>query len=373
MDARTIPGSKSPGTGHDAVKDRNTLGAVAAPAQAGYSLPEPQKNYGSNDAQGTMLDPPQATMPPLLALRAFEAAARHESFVAAAAELHVSAGAIAQQIRKLEDWLGHKLFRRLAQRVVLTEAARLALPELSTAFAALRLAAARLADSRPADGTAQAIRLAALPAIAQCWLAPRLARLRRDLPALEISLTAMDQPPDLTRQNFDAAILWAAGDSGGGSGGDHPDLDARLLARDAIAPVCSPAVSAGLKTQADLARATLLHDSVWRDDWRGWLDAAGLRAIDPYRGPAYSLYSLVLQAALDGAGVALGHYPLVAPALAAGRLVAPFGTWRPSPGAIRLHLPRRHAPAIAELAQWLARDAAADQPIPPPTPLPTAG
>jgi len=340
---------------------------VAVAAQAAYSPPEPQKIYGSKSydshvARATMLDPPKAAMPPLLALRAFEAAARHESFVAAAAELHVSAGAIAQQIRKLEEWLGHQLFRRLAQGVVLTAEARLALPELSAAFAAMRLAAARLAGSRPADGAApQAIRLAALPAIAQCWLAPRLARLKRDLPALEISLTAMEQPPDLARENFDAAIFY--------SGGDHPDLETRLIARDAVAPVCSPAVAADLQAPADLARATLLHDSVWRDDWRSWLAAAGLPTIDPYRGPAYSLYSLVLQAALDGGGVAVGHYPLVAPALATGRLVAPFLPWRPSARAIHLLLPRRQAPVIAEFAQWLARDAASDSPIP----LTTAG
>ena len=323
---------------------------MAATAQAGYSPPEPEKNYVSSYAWRQMLDPPRPGLPPLLALRAFEAAARHESFVAAAAELHVSAGAIAQQIRKLEAWVGHPLFRRMAQGVILTEEARLALPALGDAFAVLGSAAARLAGNaeRPQ------IRLAALPAIAQCWIAPRLARLKRDFPALDLSLTAMEQPPDLAREPFDAALFY--------SNGDHSGVETRLLARDATAPVCSPALLAGpppVQAPADLARVTLLHDSVWREDWRRWLVAAGLHgAVDPYRGPAYSLYSLVLQAALDGAGIAIGHYPLVASALADGRLVAPFCFWTESARSIWLLLPRRPAPLVTALADWLERDAA---------------
>lgn len=298
-----------------------------------------------------MLDPPRPGLPPLNALRAFEVAARRESFVAAAAELGVSPGAVAQQIRKLEDWVGHRLFRRLAQGIVLTAEARAALPALSEAFAVLRAAAFRLAA---AGSATQPLRLAALPAIAQCWLAPRLAALKRDFPTIELSLTALETAPDLAREPYDAALFYAAG--------APADLDARLLARDAIAPVCSPALLAGpeaLRAPGDLARVSLLHDSVWRDDWRQWLGAAGFRAaIDPSKGPSYSLYSLVLQAALDGTGVAIGHYPLVAAALAAGSLVAPFGFWVETASSLWLLLPRAPAPLAVALADWLVRDAA---------------
>ncbi|MBX9911302.1 MAG: LysR family transcriptional regulator [Beijerinckiaceae bacterium] len=250
--------------------------------------------------------PPRLRLPPLNALRAFEAAARHESFAKAADELAVTPGAVTQQIRQLEAWLGFALFRRLPQGVTLTDAARAALPRLSRGFEALGDGVEAL---RAGHG-GRALTIAALPCLAQLWLSPRLSGLRAAFPELQVSVSAMEQPPDPRREPYDLALFYEACD------GDGQDL---------IQPVCAPALAARLAAPGDLAGQTLLHDAVWRQDWRRWLGFAGAPAtVDPARGPAFSLYSLALDAALSGSGVLMGRRSLISTHLADGRLVAPF-------------------------------------------------
>lgn len=258
---------------------------------------------------------PPPRMPSLNALRAFEAAARHESFALAADELSVTAGAVAQQVKSLEAWLDVALFERLTHGVRLTDEARSALPALSDAFDSLGDA---VADLRAAVQTPH-LRIAALPSIAQLWLQPRLNALNAIYPEHVISVSALEEPPDFRREPFDLALFFASSPQAGAV--------SHVLTGDALTPVCSPALLVGddpLAIPEDIAKHTLLHDAMWNTDWEQWLDAAGVSGEFNTSGPTFSLYSLAVQAAVDGAGLLIGHEALVRDHLADGRLVAPF-------------------------------------------------
>ena len=260
--------------------------------------------------------PPRPRLPSLNGLRAFEAAARLESFAKAADELGVTPGAITQQVRQFEAWLGFTVFRRLPQGVALTEAAREALPRLTRGFDMLGQGVQALREAEPSRPLA----IAALPCIAQLWLSPRLPALQQAFPGLQISVSAMEEAPDLRREPYDVTLFYGPSS-----------------ATDAILPVCVPMLASRLAGIGDLKRETLLHDAVWRHDWARWLSFAAPDAgVDAARGPAFSLYSLALDAALAGAGVLMGRLSLVAPLLETGRLVAPFPEAMPTPDALAI-------------------------------------
>ncbi len=291
--------------------------------------------------------PPRPRLPPLTALRAFEAAARLESFAKAAEEIGVTAGAITQQIRQLETGLGFPLFRRLPQGVALTDAAREALPRLTRGFDMLGQAVQALREAQPHRPLA----IAALPCIAQLWLSPRLGRLQQAFPELQVSVAAMEEPPDPRRDPYDLSLFYRD---------TVAEPAAIQIGPDAILPVCTPAVAGRLASPADLARQTLLHDAVWRGDWARWLGFAAPEVkVDSGRGPAFSLYALALDAALSGSGVLMGRMSLVAPLLAAGRLAAPFRQAMPTPDRLTLS-PATSSGAHArrvEIMEWLAASA----------------
>jgi LysR family transcriptional regulator, glycine cleavage system transcriptional activator len=202
-------------------------------------------------------------LPPLKALRVFEAAARLGGFAAAAQELNVTPGAVAQQVHKLEEWLGCELFERTAQGVHVPEHGRRVALRIAQALDELAASARALRQL----GGPPPLHLAASPAVAQLWLRPRLARLKNALGGAQISVTAIEAPPDLEREMFDAAVFFL-------NDGDTPHgATAMPLADDVITPVCMPTLAATLATHDDLAHATLLHDSMWRADWRRWLDS----------------------------------------------------------------------------------------------------
>jgi LysR family glycine cleavage system transcriptional activator len=288
-------------------------------------------------------------MPSLKSLRAFEAAARHESFLRAADELGVTAGAIAQQVRHLEDWLGRPLFQRHAHGIRLTREAAFVLDRLSEAFDMLGSAVQLMRTvSLPKE-----VRIAALPSVAQLWLAPRLPRLKREFSDLEVSISALEEPPNFTRDLFDLAIFYT----------DRVPENARAvtLSEDALFPVCSPRLLEGeapLASPADLIHHTLLHDNSWKDDWARWLSKAGVRNVPATRGPAFSLFSLALQTAIDGGGVLIGRQTLVQDALMEGRLVAPFELRLSAADRLTLLIPEeRELPTRqAELVEWLRRE-----------------
>jgi LysR family transcriptional regulator, glycine cleavage system transcriptional activator len=283
------------------------------------------------------VNPPRPPLPPLKALRVFEAAARLGGFAAAAQELNVTPGAVAQQVQKLEEWLGVELFRRTAQGVHVPEQGRRvalqiaqALDELAAAARALR----QLGGPRP-------LHLAASPAVAQLWLRPRLARLKSTLGGAQISVTAIESPPDLEREMFDAAIFFLS------DGEVLHGATVTPIEEDILTPVCAPTVAARLATPDDLAGQTLLHDSMWRADWSRWLASVQGPIGLAEAGPVYSLYSMGVDAALASEGVLMGHLPLIRPLLDQGRLVAPFSQSLSLNRSLSLLLP-----AHAETADW---------------------
>ncbi len=199
----------------------------------------------------------------------------------------------------------------MSQGVRLTDLGRSVADEFSQAFDRLGEAVIKL---RASAGLTQ-IRIAVLPSIAQLWLSHRLPLARSRLPQVTISITAMDTPPNLLREPFDLAIFFAAP-------GTWPH--AIEVCGDAIYPVCAPALAPRLRRPEDLAGHPLLHDTLLRDDWPRWLaEAAPAMRIDA-SGPSFSLYSLALQEAQNGAGILMGHEPLVRASLDDGSLVAPF-------------------------------------------------
>ncbi len=253
------------------------------------------------------VDPPRPKPPPLTALRAFEAAARLGGFSRAAEELAVTAGAVSQQVRALEDWAGAKLFERQAQGVVLTASGARILPMLSDSFDQLGRATQMLQDEAGLH-----MRIAALPAVAQLWLAPRLTDLRKSDPRREISVTALERPPNLLREPFSFSLFLM------------PEGQGVKLTADILMPVCAPGLAAALHSPEDLMQVPWLIDTSWRSDWRVWLEGVGLTPPLRPQGAQFSLYAIAVQEAIAGAGVLMAHLPLVQPWLDNGTLVAPF-------------------------------------------------
>ena len=249
--------------------------------------------------------PPPLTRLPLNALRAFEAAARTGAFTLAAAELGVTPGAVTAHVKALEDRLGAHLFERKARGVRLTALGLAAVEELTGAFDALAGAESRLRGL----ALPQEVHIATLPAIAQLWLSPRLPALRAAAPEISVSITALEAPPNLKRSLHDLSLFPA--ETGG-----------RLVAGDELFPVCAPGLAARLTRVEDLGSVPCLSDTAWDRDWEVWLEAVGVKVA--VRGPVFSLYALAVEEAVNGAGVLMGHGPLVAGHLARGALVAPF-------------------------------------------------
>jgi LysR family glycine cleavage system transcriptional activator len=279
-------------------------------------------------------------MPPLNALRAFEAAARHESFVKAAIELGVTPAAVSHQIKALEEWLGAALFARHAQGVHLTDAAKSAMPTFVKAFDALGLAVQELRVVAP---RAQ-VSIAALPSVAQLWLAPKLPALRNAFPKARPSIYALEEPPDFRREPFDLGFFFMR-EAGRGS-------RSFKLCDDWIFPVCTPKIASTLRSRADLALHPLLWDTSWADDWDRWLSVAGVTDVPINEGPAFSLYSLAVQAALDGAGILMAHETLVLAFIKSGALIAPFPLRVETGLRLELLAPDRPPAQTARLINW---------------------
>lgn len=259
-------------------------------------------------------------MPPLNALRAFEAAARLLSFTKAADELNVTPGAISQQIRQLEDFYGMPLFRRTTRTLVITEAAQAVMPLVREAFDKLHQANERL--TRQSDDAT--LTISTSPSMGQRWLLPRLETFRARHPDIDIRIDATDKLADFTRDGIDMAIRYGRG--------VYPGLVAEALFDEVAIPVCSPVLFQGehpLCQPEDLKYHTLIHLD-WKTEagaaptWRMWLEAASVKDVDPTRGLSFSSDGLAIQAAIDGLGVTLTTPALVSRDLESGNLVQPF-------------------------------------------------
>lgn len=288
-------------------------------------------------------------MPSLNALRAFEAAARHLSFKEAARELFVTPGAVSQQIKRLEDELGVRLFHRMTRGIVLTEAGQAYFPAVRQAFQKIMEASDSLAPGRHA----QVLSVSLYPSLAVKWLVPRLGRFSQRHPDIEVRIFTSPHLVDFARENMDMAIRQGFG--------HYPGLRTDVLVRDDLIPVCSPRLlqlGEPLRRPDDLARFTLLHDDL-RSDWPAWLKAVGATAVDASRGPSFSDDGLVLQAAIEGQGVAISQRLLIADDIAAGRLVRPFATVLRSSETSYVVCPKATAdvPKIVAFRSWLLAEA----------------
>ncbi|UFX45530.1 transcriptional regulator GcvA [Bradyrhizobium sp. 41S5] len=261
---------------------------------------------------------PRRSLPPLNAVRAFEAAARLGSFKEAAAELSVTHGAVSQQIRLLEEWLGAPaLFRRSVRRVVLTPAGAALLAEFAPALDRIS-AAVQQHRERRGDAAVAVLRVNALATFSLRWLLPRMSRFRAEHPDIEVRLSTSNDPVDALPESFDVVIR-------GGPDTFH-GFSSRFLVSERRLPVCSPSLLERLPLHeiADLSRHTLLHVTSMPRLWRDWLAEAGHSALEPAAALTFDHFYLTIQAALDGLGVAMGPTALISDDLAAGRLVTPF-------------------------------------------------
>jgi LysR family glycine cleavage system transcriptional activator len=284
-------------------------------------------------------------LPPLNALKAFEAAARHLSFTTAAAELHVTHGAVSRQVASLEEDLKLVLFVRGTRGLKLTEEGAQLARGVGAAFDTLRSAVAQVRQ----DGPASALRVSVPPTLAMWWLIPRMSALHHAHPRLSIDLTTSTEPVDFTGGAYDAAIRRIRQVPKGMVA--QRFLDARPV------PVCSPGYHKRLRLRGpgDLARATLIVTRSEPQAWPEWLRAHGVKRANESPTLAFEQLYFALQAALDSLGVALAPAAIVAGEIRAGRLRAlsePEGAVSP---AYALLWPKvsPHAAAIRILGDWL--------------------
>lgn len=259
----------------------------------------------------------------LNALRAFEASARHQSFSAAAAELNVTPAAVGQLVRNLEDWLGAPLFHRGASgriRLIPTETAERALPDIRAGFDRLTIGLERLKEG----STSGVLTVTVSPAFAAKWLLPRIEGFHTAWPDTDVRLDTNLRPVDFVSQRIDIGVRYGPG--------TWPGLVAEKLMDEEVYPVCSPNLLVdGTRLQAPegLARETLIHDLSMDSHsgfptWERWLQKAGLANISTSRGMKINNSAAVLQAAIEGQGVALARSVMARDDLAAGRLVRLF-------------------------------------------------
>lgn len=293
-------------------------------------------------------------LPPLNALRVFDAAARHLSFTKAAEELFVTQAAVSHQIKSLEDFLGLKLFRRRNRSLLLTEEGQSYYLDIKEIFTALNDATRKL-QARSAKG---ALTVSLPPSFAIQWLVPRLSGFNSAYPGIDVRIQAVDREEDKLADDVDVAIFYGRGNWSG--------LRAERLYAEYLLPACAPTLITGgehpLKTPADLAYHTLLHDSS-RRDWLAYTRQLGLQHINVQQGPIFSHSAMVVQAAVHGQGVALVNNVMAQMEIEAGRLICPFNDVLVSKNAFYLvcHDSQAELGKIAAFRQWILARAASEQ------------
>ena len=294
----------------------------------------------------------------LNALRAFEASARHQSFSLAAQELNVTPAAVGQLVRTLEDWLGSPLFVRSTSgraRLVTTEVAEQALPDIRAGLERLAVGLERL-RSGSAGGV---LTVTGSPAFAAKWLLPRIERFQAAWPETDLRLDTSLKPVDFVAQRIDVGVRYGRG--------QWPGLAAEKLMDEEVYPVCAPALlaTATLQAPGDLRGQVLIHDqsvdtSTGFASWQAWLRHAGGQGVPTDRGLRINNSAAVLQAAIDGQGVALARSVMAHDDLAAGRLVRLFPQVRLE-SALAYYVVYRPEciaqPKVAAFRDWLLREA----------------
>jgi LysR family transcriptional regulator, glycine cleavage system transcriptional activator len=292
-------------------------------------------------------------LPPLNAVRAFEAAARRGSFVEAAADLHVTHWAVGKQIRLLEDWFGVPLFERRPRGVALTDEGTQLLEDVSAAFSHLALASRRLKQTeapRPASGV---VRISVPTSFALRWLIPRLSEFQDDFPNIDVRISTTSRKLRYIGTAFDLGVRFSPEVA--------PGLKSYVLMNDWHLPACSPGIlhNRPVGSVDDLRRHTLLHSSTTLSAWPQWLAAAGRAGLTPTRHIEFGHVHLQLQAAVEGLGIAIASKPLIERDIAAGRLVCPISNLERHAGEyILVSEDREPRAAIAAFGDWIMSMAA---------------
>ena len=291
-------------------------------------------------------------LPQLNALKAFEAAARHESFTRAAEELCVTQGAVSHQVKALEVELGVKLFNRERQRLVITEAGREYLIVLRDALDRIAVGTERLLQ-RQSSGV---LTVSTSPDFAAKWLVNRLGRFAEEHPGIDLRVSATLHHVDFAREDVDLAVRH--GD------GNWPGMDVARLSAEHLFPVCSPKLLAGrnrLTKPANVLKFPLIHADD-RKDWARWLEAVGVDGAKLSHGPVLNRVSMVIDAAIDGQGIALARTTLAASDLISGRLVRPFDEELRLSKTYWVICPKATTtlPKIVMFRDWLLSEAASD-------------
>lgn len=289
-------------------------------------------------------------LPPLTALRAFDAAARHMSFAKAAEELSVTPAALSFQIKSLEEHLGAPLFRRLNRAVELTDAGAALAPGAADGFQSLTAAwraAQRLQDN-------QTLTVTAGPAFTAKWLAPRLYEFAQEHPEVELRFSASLKITDITRDAVDVAIRFGRT--------VDPQLWSQPLAEEWVAPVMTPELASKYTTPESLMSAPLVFDDSIRFldppcDWNAWFRAMGIN-FEAEHGPRFSQADHALDAALAGVGVVLGRRALVVKYIDEGRLILPFQRALPTGARFWFLCPpgTQDRPQVAAFRDWMLRE-----------------
>lgn len=307
-----------------------------------------------------------ARLPPLNALKAFEAAARHLSVKKAAAEMNVTPAAVSHQIKGLEDFLGIQLFHRRNRTLILTEAGRAGLPKLQEGFESLGDAVRRMRPQRTGD----TLTVSVAPSFASCWLMPRMHRFFAAYPGIDVRIFARTRHTASVFEDAGAIVSAWLEDSDAAifyGRGEFPGLHAEKLLPLTVTPICSPQLCAGehaLRQPGDLRHHLLLHDDTGEfydrePFWDVWFKAVGMSGFDVGRGPHFSHAVLALEAARDGLGVVATMPELAAADIEAGRLVTPFELHAPLKSAYYLVIADAmdSPPAVAAFRDWLVREA----------------
>jgi LysR family glycine cleavage system transcriptional activator len=261
---------------------------------------------------------PGRKLPPLNALRAFEAAARHQNLSRAAQELSVTHSAVSRQVAKLEEYLDAKLFEHKHQQVVLTKKGAAYAARLQTLFDQLQAATLSNFDAHPDRGT---LRIGVLPTFAMRLLVPRLARFKQRFPDLELKIDTYTWPrPNDPDVRLDIGI-W-------NGHGQWPDRICEPLFYEELVPVGSPSLIAGhtIRVPDDLEPFLLLHALRRPGDWKSWVELVGAKKLDPERGLNLEYSGLVYQGAIDGLGIAMAQTMFIQDDVEQGRLVKLFST-----------------------------------------------
>jgi LysR family transcriptional regulator, glycine cleavage system transcriptional activator len=292
-------------------------------------------------------------LPPLNALRAFEAAARHESFTKAAAELSVTQGAISQQVKSLEDLLGFKLFLREPQGLVLSAAAREYLEVIREAFDRIALGTSKITRQHKSS----VLTVSTSPDFAAKWLVHRLGRFSEQHPEIDLRISASLDHIDFAREDIDMAVRHGKG--------DWPGLDAVEMFKEMQFPVCSPHLFRSKKQplqMQEVLRYPLLHHND-RTGWTQWLKNHNLKPAKPLQGLIFNRDSLLIDAAISAQGIALSRTTLCAWDVLQGRLIVPFEERVALPTSYWIVAPQLMSkmPKISKFRDWLIAEADSDR------------